>query len=384
MSSDSRTNFYCNQKFNWLSIDLEKRLSYSCCSAEPTKVNVNWHKSNPGKLFNTPELVDERQDMLNNKAVSSCSSACWVPEAQGLPSRRVTMNSDKKTHTDVIAQPETLNIITGSQCNLTCSYCSKQYSSAWRRDIKDNGVYLANSILQPIDLLLEKISQSEHYNSVGAEVILSEFKYFTNLKKIYITGGEPFLYNKLVDLLENINSTAEIVCYSGLGVNPIRFKTQLEKIKQFSNVSVCVSAENIDKFHEFNRYGNSYTTFQENFELLKASGIKIKIQSVISNLTIFGLVDFVKPYSDYEILYQFCNSPDYLNISVLDPTSKENLKTVISSSNLPAKDLILDGLSADPTVKQQEDCAFFLKEFARRRNLSLDIFPKSMLQWLSI
>ena len=128
-------NFYCNQKFWWLSVDLEKFQTFSCCAATPQRVNLSWVKENPGQIFNTPLLQQERTMMLDNQPVSSCSSSCWVPESQGMPSRRLTTNGQLSTHSSVVSSPETLNIVVGTDCNMTCVYCCKFYSTAWSRDI---------------------------------------------------------------------------------------------------------------------------------------------------------------------------------------------------------------------------------------------------------
>ena len=71
--------------------------------------------------------------------------------------------SNIKTHDSLESQPEILNIILGSDCNLTCSYCDKQYSMAWLRDIKDHGSYLDTPRfkLTPVDLIKSKVSQKE-------------------------------------------------------------------------------------------------------------------------------------------------------------------------------------------------------------------------------
>ena len=65
-----------------------------------------------------------------------------------------------------------------------------------------------------------------------------------------------------------------------------------------------------------------------------------------------------------------------------DSDTIDKLAKQISASDIAIKDEIIKALYVPSTREQQENCATFLKEFARRRNLDLDIFPKSMLQWL--
>ena len=375
---------YCNEKFTWLSLDFEKKLCYSCCKAYPEKIDLSWLEKNPGQIFNTDLLKSERQNMLENIPVKSCYSACDVPESLGLPSRRQQRGLEK-THTDIHARPETLNIILGSTCNLTCSYCCKQYSTAWLHDIKLNGVYLDSDRfnLVPLDHVLLKVSQKEHENTDSFSLLLDEVKSFDNLKTVYITGGEPFLYNRLSSVLESIPSSVEIVVYTGLGVNHTRLHNQLNKIQHMTNLKLVVSAENIDKFYEFNRYGNAYKDFETNLKLLIDSGLSVTFLSVISNLTVFGLKDFVDKYKHIGINYDFCFDPDYLNVHVLDNASKQELQQSLEHSTVACKDAITQAMSIEPTQKQKQNFSQFVKEFAGRRNLDLGIFPNSLIGWLN-
>jgi molybdenum cofactor biosynthesis enzyme MoaA len=380
-------DFYCSQKFTWLSVDLEKRLSYSCCSATPEKLNLNWLKENPGKLFDTPGLHQDRIDMLNNQPVSSCHDACWKPESKGLASRRIMMKSQVRTHSNVDETiPGLLNITLGSTCNLTCSYCCKQYSSAWYRDLRDNGAYIENQdryTLVPLDHVLAKISHSEYLESTGVKILIEEISRLDQAEEVRITGGEPFLYNEFPDLLNGLDRSDRVSFYTGLGVDTKRLQKQLDRIKPRNNLQVIVSVENCGKSYEFNRYGSNYNTFLTNLKLLTDSGFPVMFNSVVSNLTVFGIEEFAETFENIPVIYQFCNNPDFLAVNVVDDFSKEKLIEAIGKSSITIRDEIIQGLSVAPTQEQQQNCAKFVKEFARRRNLDLDIFPNTMLEWLN-
>lgn len=378
-------NFYCNQKFTWLSVDLEKKLTYSCCTAAPAKIDLQWLEKNPGRIFNTPFMQQERQLMLENKPVSSCELACWQPEKQNKVSRRLRSNSLDRTHISIESEPTTLNIILGSDCNLTCVYCCKQYSSAWARDIKLNGSYLDKDRFQftKIDQILEKISQKEHSKANSTKILHEEIAAIDSVDQIMVTGGEPFLYNGLFDLVNSISNTVKIRLYSGLGVNQTRFAAQLDKLKNLSNIVIVISAENLDKFYEFNRFGNSYQNFLTNLELLEANNWCVEFASTVSNLTLYGLVDFSKQFESKNIYYDMCYDPDFLSVNVLDPLSKEKLIRDIESSTIPIRNQIIQTIMADYTPEQKNNFGLYVKEFARRRNLSLDIYPASLLNWIN-
>ena len=386
MSTDFNNDFYCSQKFTWLSIDVEKRLINSCCSAFPEKINLTWLKNNPGGLFRTDSLQKERRMMLDNIPVPSCEENCWKPERNNLISRRLWHKSNLKTHTNIEqSSPYNLNINLGSACNLTCSYCCKQYSSAWRRDILTNGPYLDYERFNVTDQdkILLKISQAEHLDTESYTLIKEEIKKFDQVHEVQITGGEPFLHNGIHDLINEFKKVPKVIVYTGLGVNSNRFLNQLNRIQHKENLEIVVSAENCAKFYEFNRFGNTWENFLSNLTLLEKHNFKIKFAMVISNLTIFGLYDFIKNFG-YEKACNWCNDPEFLSIHVLDDDSKQHILDKFCNENTELALGIRSSISQPCTERQREDLAVYLLTFAKRRNLALDIFPDNMLKWLKI
>ena len=378
-------DYYCREKFTWLSVNLEKRQIFSCCAALPEQVNTTWLEQNPGQLFNTPTLQKERQQMLENQPPASCEDVCWKQEKKNLVSRRQTLvNAQVRSHTKIVVDsPEKLNIVLGSTCNLTCSYCCKYYSSAWLRDLENNGAYLETDrfTVSKIDKLMSKISHTEHRESTGFNQLLRELSTFQDVTEIYISGGEPFLYNNLPELLNQLQSDI-VVCYTGMGVEPNRFSRLLQKINNKINLEILVSAENCEQLYEFNRYGNSWKNFQLNLLELDTQGFNYNFSSVLSNLTIFGFVEFAKAFSHRKINYQFCAEPDFLNVNVLDDISKNLLLEQLTNSNISFRDDICQALSQPCTDKQRNELSVYLNKFVQRRNLNLEIFPEHFRSWI--
>jgi hypothetical protein len=144
-----------------------------------------------------------------------------------------------------------------------------------------------------------------------------------------------------------------------------------------------VSAENITDLYEFNRYGNTWTQFLTNLDLAQQSGHQVRFQSVLSNLTVFGLIEFAEYFQDIPITYLMCSDPDYLGSNVLDENSKQYLTEQIKNSQLGDKQNILNTLNQEVTVEQRLNFSLYIKEFAQRRNLDLSIFPKHFVAWIN-
>jgi organic radical activating enzyme len=384
-------NFYCSQKFWWLTVDIEKFQTLSCCAATPSKIDLTWLKQNPGKLFNSPELLKERTMMLNNQPVNSCSPTCWVPESKNLISRRIRSNSQAITHTDIQSDPTTLHIIVGSNCNLTCSYCCKQYSSAWLNDINKNGDYsdiISNDdrfVINNSDKILLKLSQKDISKSQFNQQLINEIQSMCNsgeLKEINISGGEPFLYLGLEQLINGIPPHIKIHISSGLGVDTHRFDKELAKLIG-RNITITISGENIQESYEFNRYGNTWERFNKNIETIKASNIDYRFGLTLSNLTVFGLFDFINHFKGESFVAWPCTDPDFLSISVLDHKSKQLI--LESCDTLPDNiaHIIKNSIEAAPSSEQLSNLRNFLQQFTSRRNLSMNIFPVTFRNWVA-
>ena len=364
-------DYYCSQKFWWITVEPERRSIASCCAATPDKIDLIWLRNNSGQLFNIPVLQADRQQMLDNQPVASCEDTCWRAERAGLPSRRTTMGSTVKTHTDVLSIPSTLHINLGSDCNLTCSYCTKQYSTAWLRDIDKNGPYLDEDrfTINNNDRIVLKLGQKAIKESSSYQLIIDEIRNIKTANQIEISGGEPFLYNGLTELVASLTGPVDI--FTGLGVDTKRMERILDTLPD--TVTFTVSAENVDRLYEFNRYGNTWENFLRNLELIQKR-FSYRFCTVVSNLTVHGLQQFRQEFGTDNDLINFCTDPDYLSASVLDPDSK-----VIYSHQMP--DLV-DTLAVEPTAEQKQKAKQYIYRFAEIRNLKLRNFPYHFINWL--
>jgi organic radical activating enzyme len=374
-----KTDSYCNQKFWWLNVDLTRKQQYSCCSATPADIDIPWLSKNSGKLFNTPLLHQERKAMLNNEPVASCYDNCVRPENQGLVSRRYIEQGNIKTHTEIESSPTLVNVIIGSTCNLTCVYCCKQYSSAWLRDIEQLGPYFDTNRFKiwPNDQVKKHfdIQADSDYKLLLDELAL------LSPDTIHISGGEPFLYNNLYNLVSE--STAKTIkINTGLGVDPVRFQQQINKLKDIKNIEILVSGETVGKLYELVRYGNEFERFETNLQTVQQSGLKHTMVSVISNLTVLGIVDFYRRYQDVESYFVLCNDPEFLSVNVLDDVTKAIVIEQIQKLDHPVKSTILDNIVKPATLQQHKDFSKYIQEFASRRNIALNVLPDSLINWI--
>lgn len=375
-------NYYCSQKFWWLSVDIEKRVKYSCCEADPVKINIDSLNTNSNELFNCNQLQQEREMMLANQRVATCETACWIPHDQGKLSRIDQLGSSQRTHTTILSNPEYLNVVFGSDCNMTCVYCCKNYSSAWRRDVLDQGDYAITGdtsdrfCATTQDRVINMVSRPEIQSMAAVDSVLTAIKNNSqHIATLVISGGEPFLSNSLGELINMVPAETNVKINTGLGVNTNRLQRQLEAFADRKNLYIEVSAENTEEHYEFSRYGNTWENFCNNFELLK--DFDVGFRSTITNVTAINFDKFYQQFQNYPIEIQFCSDPEYLSVEVLDPATKALL-----ADQLKTHSDIVNNLETESTEQQRIACRDYLFEFGQRRNISLNIFPKEFLSWL--
>jgi organic radical activating enzyme len=391
--SGSERDYYCSYKFKYLKIDLESKTTYNCHAAAPHPINLAWLKNNPGNLFNTDTSINERQQMLDNQRNASCEQNCWRAEDYGAQSPRLYQGGKKKTHSQLITYPEIIDLTVGGDCNLTCSYCCKEFSSAWRRDIVNNGSYTISDSDERFcatdkDRLLLKISQSELKSTQHYQTLLDEIRLnLSNLKKLTVTGGEPLLDNQLIDVLASLEMPpiVKVEIYTGLGVSQGRFRSFIDKLSKLKNLLLIVSAEGIGQHLEFNRYGNKWNEFDAKIKLLEQSEIQFQFQSQLSNLTVFGYPEFVKYFSQHLVNLTFVYQPHMMAPHVLDSDSKQQIQNSILNLPEHMQIAIKKSIQKEPTEVERINLQKFLIEFVRRRpDLDLNIFPESFLKWVEL
>jgi organic radical activating enzyme len=386
-------NYYCSMKFKYLKIDLTSQTSYNCHAATPHKINFEWLRSNPGQLFNTEINVSERRMMLDNQRNSSCEQNCWKAEDIGAVSPRMYQHGIEQTHIDSVTTPEIIDITVNSECNLTCSYCCKEFSRSWRQDLITHGDYKIVSVdddrysINKQDRLLELISQKEMHRSDKYQLLLAEIQlYAGTLKKIDITGGEPLLDNQLLTTLEllNLPTSCKINLYTGLGVEQKRFERIITRLSKIPNLHIKVSAEGIEKFAEFNRYGIQWKEFQQKINVLSQM-VDYSFHCTITNLTVMGFANFYQTYMDIPKVITFAYQPAFMATNVLDEHTKNHVQDQLSC--LPEHDFrkICQALAPATQELDRQALKDFLTRFIKyRKDINLSIFPKTFVDWMKL
>lgn len=381
-----KPDYYCSQKFDWVEVRLYDGVIASCCQADHNKITLQDLESHPVGFFNFPLILQERQAMLAGERVDSCNS-CWKLEDQNIKSRRIEFNSQHQIYTDVVQKPKTLNLVLSNTCLQSCIYCGKMYSHSWLKDVVQNGDYNIPGYSDrynqtPKDQVIVKLGQKDFYKSNISIQLLNQIESVSNsIERLIITGGEPLLDNQLVNIVKKLEHIPDKTIFTGLGLQSARLKNIAEQLLNVPGLKFTVSAENLFEYHEFNRYGTSFDQWEKNLNLLKQF-FKVEYASVVSNLTLFNLPEFLIEHEHDHVSFYYANDPAFLSPSVLDDPSKLDIINRLSQVSHPAVKNIVKYIQQPTDSHQRENLSKFLNRYCNPRNLSIDIFPKSFQEWI--
>lgn len=263
---------YCRDIHSSLSVFFyEDGIEYTpCCYVRPRFT----HDNSPLQ-FNTI-FQDLRNDNKAGKPLGKMCRECVHYESQGMKSKRQSVNElhNNEEVYDVVG-PEYIEILLDFTCNAACLTCSPRYSSYWKRYTNDKVSHLSNDF-----------STVEHFFS---ELDLSI------LKKVQITGGEPFLSSRnelfLNYIVEHCDPSQVSLMYHTNG-SVIPNSNVIELFKKFRLVEIYISIDDVRASFNYMRFplhwksvvNNIYTLYE-----IMPSNVMFNIERTISLLNIHRL-----------------------------------------------------------------------------------------------
>ena len=165
-------------------------------------------------------------------------STCLLRELNGLQSQRNNWIDDR-AHIYPTGTYENANKLTGNKilhlnlnlsniCNFKCRMCGPTYSNAW---IPDHNFLAENKLphlyINDYDKLKQIINFDNFFEKYGSSL--------DNLKSIWVTGGEPFMDDRLIDFVNTLSNYCDI---SKLDINITTngSKIDLNKLSAFEKV----------------------------------------------------------------------------------------------------------------------------------------------------
>ena len=303
----------CLAKWKQVSLHLPTGLNNSCYHPPLHAIDATVLKDNPSALHNTPHKKQQRIMMLNGEKPAECSY-CWNIEKHGELSDRHYRSGEPwaadafdiikdSTGTEDIV-PSYVEVNFNHACNLSCSYCSPQFSSTWQTEVERLGGYPTGIVHNDPGHFVGRnrpIPARDHNPYVEAFWAWWP-KLYPQLKHFRMTGGEPLMDRNTYRVFDYVlalpNPDLHLNVTSNFSVEPALFEKYIGYVKQLCNTQIehfmqYVSLDTGRKEHaEYIRHGLDFNRCQHHVDrFLTEIPYRNSLTFIITmnNLSVLGL-----------------------------------------------------------------------------------------------
>ena len=378
---------YCVLPFNSVSISATGEIR-QCCNAGHTPSHTYITNYDVNGIINNSFIQGIRQSFIEDKKHSQCDR-CWKMEDQGSQSFRHVANNNKEynikggiTNTKKVIgfdDIQYIDITLGNKCNLACRMCNWTSSSLLAKQLIQLGKHNG-----PVDLELDQESKDK---------VLNLFRKSTNLKSVYMLGGEPLInpfHDEILDLLIETGQAKDISIHYNTNLQVNKIEDYLEKWNYFKRIIVQASIDGCEEVYDYIRWpGNWNKVYKNLLTLVEKSDNKqiyVSISTTIQNINAMNipkLIEMCQRIQGKEIPFFFI---PVVGSSTLDIMPKHVLSKAISTletlpviHRVPIHDLLTNYRSAYKKEITQESVIKFFEEqkmFDKIRNQNLfDTIP---------
>lgn len=322
--------------------------SIKLCCAIPENIHItkngkeiNFENTSIEDIWYSEYMTDIRKKMLAGERPEACNT-CWKLEDMGIHSSRQSGWDEFKIIDDEFVKnidfsenpelPASLELRLGNFCNLRCNSCwalsSDRIADERERMIKndpDIPEWLVDSWRYELDM--SKESNWLWWESEEFERTIDELA--PKLKRLYLTGGEPTLIQKNIEIMQKILDSGNDRCYIALTTNLTKFNEVFyNTMSRFIHGEVQISIDDIRDRNHYIRYPTQWDHIEENLPKLYytlPTNWKIKHYTVYQTFnydTIPELIDWIdlhRSYHEKEKYRHYIWSPILLdNTSYLD------------------------------------------------------------------
>lgn len=292
--NDAVSESFCVAKWWHQEMHLAEGINMSCYHCPPHSLE------NSPDLHNTLHKKRMRYEMLSGRKPEECTR-CWDIEDTGevASPRQVLSMMYLRSDPNIIettakipwnnsVYPKYLEVSFSNKCNLRCTYCAPQKSSALYKEMEKYG-----------DFDLSEENRKQYSLDAGWTLYPEDDNpYLTrfwrwiqdaveHLDVLRVTGGEPFLEPNVLGRLSNVvrNYPLEVHINSNLS-----FKTKklIDGLYYFSyrSVRIYASIDTWGKQAGYIRRGLETNLFEKNIKWLLANNIAVTIMATYNILSV--------------------------------------------------------------------------------------------------
>ena len=299
---------FCAAKWLQLTLHLQNGMTHSCHHPSPHKIPLSEIKDRVDALHNTKFKIKQRSLMKVGKRPAECEH-CWTAEDSSTTtfSDRVIKSADDWAQTDLhklkrqnYPAPTYLEVSFGNKCNLRCSYCSPEVSSAIWHEFEKHGPY---PVSESNSIQWYKENKRTPYAEDARNPYVTAFrKWFPQilggLKVFRITGGEPLINSETFLTMEKLKKLdfegLEFSINSNLMVSDQILRklcdslNSLLETKKFKEIRLYTSVDTGPGHAEWIRYGLNYSKLFENVDYILRACPQVKLTFIVT----FNILSF--------------------------------------------------------------------------------------------
>ena len=266
---------FCLAKWKQVSLHLTTGHTNSCYHPPLHKIPIGPLLDNPSALHNTEHKKQSRREMMKGTKCTDCNY-CWNIEAQDNISDRHYRSGERwamDSFDDIVNNPEAdvnpsyVEVNFNNVCNLSCSYCSPQFSSTWTQESKEKGAWPTSTPHNdPIHFIGERRAIPNREENPYREAFWRWWPdLYKDLKHFRMTGGEPTMdpntYRVFDYVLENpkidlhLNTTSNFSIDSRVWDKYKEYVQRLCQGEQIEHFMQFVSLDTVGKQAEYIRHG---------------------------------------------------------------------------------------------------------------------------------
>ena len=260
------SNWYCPLPFRHAYID-SAGIS-ACCRTPRYQVSLDEWPTHP-------ELIKLQQTLLAGDKPHICQGCIREEQAYGT-SLRIDSNRDynNQIYTDTNIDFRSINI-----CNFKCRSCTPLFSHGITQEI-NHYPELQKFFGQP------PASKTVAVTDVNIDWIMRNLG---SLKRIMFTGGEPTVIPGVRDLIKKIKQDHKDIMILITSNASFQDEFWFEITDTLSNLHWTVSIDAVGPAAGIVRHGSDWAVIERNVAWLAQHANSLDINSVVSNLTVFGL-----------------------------------------------------------------------------------------------
>jgi hypothetical protein len=243
----------------------------ACCQTRRYQVSLDEWPSHP-------DLVKLQQDLLAGIKPQDCQECVKHEQAYGT-SLRTNSNRDYNNQIFTDTKIEFVDFRSVNICNFKCRSCNPVFSHGIAQEVNNYpelqkfvGSASENKTVSVTDVNIDWIMRN-----------------LGSLKRIMLTGGEPTVIPGVRDLVKKIKQDYKDIAVLITSNASFQDDFWYEITEQLPNLHWTVSVDAVGPAAGIVRHGSDWPVIERNVAWLAQHANSLDINSVVSNLTVFGL-----------------------------------------------------------------------------------------------